>query len=1168
MKIVELRLSAFGRFTDATLDLSGSGGGLHIVYGPNEAGKSTALRALRSFFFGIDVRSDDNFVHPYGEMRIGAALRHSDGQELNATRRKGVKKTLLDDSDTDVEGLIQSKFLGGVGRELYEQQFGIDYDGLVRGGEDLLKGGGSVGESLFAAGLGGAGIQDVLASLDTEMESLFVPRGRTRALNIAISEYREEKKKIGEVELRSSVWQDAKAALEGTTAEVTELGAELAGLDRDRARLDRLRLALPLIAVRKAVLAELVELRDAVPLPDGFGDERVRLMRDRDAAKGAIDEADADLRRLDAAIAKLSVPERIVEQGEVIDGLHRRLGGHQKAQHDVVGLRASHTVAVSAATAVLKELRPELAWEDLDSLRLPQAQRVRIQNLGSQRQSLHDQRDAATERLAELTARIDRTRAELASQEAPADPRDLDAAIAQVSRSGDIEDDLAAARAEVSLAQEDLDARIRQLSLWDGAAEDLETLTAPSMEAVERFEDERAGIDARSERLTAREDRLKEQIAANRLQLDELRLAGAVPTEDDLTRGRETRDAGWGLIRAAWLDGVQDQAAVTEFAGEDPLPDAYEASVREADDTADRLRREADRVAKQAAHAAAVAKAESELQECAEEAERLDGERAGWAAGWAAEWEPIGVAPKPPREMRAWLLSLHGITQAAADLRRKRATVARLHDDVAGQKLGLSERLAGLGEATAAEGETLESLLGRAISVRDELRARADARTRLLEEVGSLEVEVESSGRAVAGAGQAVASWRANWSASIEGLGLRADATPEEANVVLEKLGTLAKHADEAASLEGRITGIDRDAGEFQSDVKTLVTRIAPELSDEPADRCVSLLHVLLRQAEEDAATLRQLRERRADALGEREESERAVGRATARLRAMCEEAACADEDGLKDAEERSRRKRAAQSDLEQNERQLLEHAGAGTLDDLLREAGAIDADTAPSELRDLDERAEALRVRQAELNRQIGGEQAALNAMDGSSEAAAAAERAAQLLARISAGAERYARLKVASTVLRREIERYREENQAPILRRAGEVFARLTLGSFASLATDYSQGDDPVLVGVRESGVRVNVEGMSDGSRDQLYLALRLAGLERRLETNEPLPLTVDDILVKFDDDRSRAALEALHELSESTQVIFFTHHEHLTTLAESAVGGPNLHIHRLSA
>ena len=73
-----------------------------------------------------------------------------------------------------------------------------------------------------------------------------------------------------------------------------------------------------------------------------------------------------------------------------------------------------------------------------------------------------------------------------------------------------------------------------------------------------------------------------------------------------------------------------------------------------------------------------------------------------------------------------------------------------------------------------------------------------------------------------------------------------------------------------------------------------------------------------------------------------------------------------------------------------------------------------------------------------------------------------------------------------------------------------------------------------------------------MSEGTRDQLYLALRLATLERYLAHAEPLPFVVDDVLVNFDDDRSRATLEVLAELSGKTQVILFTHHARLRDLA----------------
>ena len=81
-----------------------------------------------------------------------------------------------------------------------------------------------------------------------------------------------------------------------------------------------------------------------------------------------------------------------------------------------------------------------------------------------------------------------------------------------------------------------------------------------------------------------------------------------------------------------------------------------------------------------------------------------------------------------------------------------------------------------------------------------------------------------------------------------------------------------------------------------------------------------------------------------------------------------------------------------------------------------------------------------------------------------------------------------------------------------------------------------------------------RVSVVGLSDGTRDQLFLALRLAGIERHLQDREPVPLIIDDILVNFDDARARSTLQCLAELATKTQVLLFTHHQHVVDLAKA--------------
>jgi uncharacterized protein YhaN len=143
----------------------------------------------------------------------------------------------------------------------------------------------------------------------------------------------------------------------------------------------------------------------------------------------------------------------------------------------------------------------------------------------------------------------------------------------------------------------------------------------------------------------------------------------------------------------------------------------------------------------------------------------------------------------------------------------------------------------------------------------------------------------------------------------------------------------------------------------------------------------------------------------------------------------------------------------------------------------------------------------------------------------------------------------------------LRWSIERFRESRQGPMLAQASAIFSGLTGGAFSRLVVDY-ESEPLKLSGQRDVGTLVDIEGMSDGTRDQLYLALRLAALELHLEQTVPLPFIADDLFINYDDGRAKAGLEALAKLSELTQVVFLTHHDHLVPLAKEILG-PELNV-----
>ena len=149
-----------------------------------------------------------------------------------------------------------------------------------------------------------------------------------------------------------------------------------------------------------------------------------------------------------------------------------------------------------------------------------------------------------------------------------------------------------------------------------------------------------------------------------------------------------------------------------------------------------------------------------------------------------------------------------------------------------------------------------------------------------------------------------------------------------------------------------------------------------------------------------------------------------------------------------------------------------------------------------------------------------------------------------------------RFLRTFIGARLLRWAIDRYREEKQGPLLARAGKIFTTLTLGSFEKLTVDF-EGDTPRLMGLKSTGKHIGVDGMSDGTRDQLYLALRLAAIELHLGSRIALPFIADDLFIKFDDNRAAAGFTVLGELAKQTQVLFLTHHEHLLPIARAALG-----------
>ena len=177
MKIQKLDLKKFGPFAEKSLDFSLAENRLTIVFGPNEAGKSSSLRGLRQLLYGIPSR---DFIYAAKDLRLGGHLLHSDGTDLKITRRKGKSQALRDEFDkTALDESVLHRFLGGLAQNHFESMFGIDHSDLIAGGQALFSGKGELGQILFSAGAGIGDINRISDGLSKSAAELFLARGTT-----------------------------------------------------------------------------------------------------------------------------------------------------------------------------------------------------------------------------------------------------------------------------------------------------------------------------------------------------------------------------------------------------------------------------------------------------------------------------------------------------------------------------------------------------------------------------------------------------------------------------------------------------------------------------------------------------------------------------------------------------------------------------------------------------------------------------------------------------------------------------------------------------------------------------------------------------------------------------------------------------------------------------
>ncbi|WP_169978231.1 ATP-binding protein [Tautonia rosea] len=1172
MRLRRLDLLAFGPFTDLSLDLSAGSFGLHLIHGPNEAGKSSTLRAIHDLFYGIPHRSSDNFVHEHNQMCVGAEIEDRAGNVLAFQRRKKNKNALTssDDPATTIEGETLDRFLGGVDAETFEALFGIDHERLVKGGKAILEGEGQVGQLLFAAGSGLTGLKAATGTLQKELESLFKPKGQIPEINRLLSELTALRKQVQESQLPSDEWNRHHEGLRDAMRAKEEY--DLARQDRSRARnrLVRIQSALKPIAERDELLTRFEGLAHVVPLADDFAERHRSARESLTRALALAEQAKADRDELTASLDAIAVPDDLLAHGETIESLHQRLGAYLKGQHDRPDLRSRQTSDEHFARNLLVELGKPRDLEQAAALRLRGDEPELIRELGREHASIETSLDRHRQAFESQKARLGELTEDLNTIGPEPEITPLRRVVQRCRKLGDPEEELRAWQSAREQEERSLQRALQGLPHWDGSLEELAQLRPPLEETIAEA---LQAITVHGQRLQ-QGDRdlatLTRDLEAVEVQIRTLTLEQDVPTEADLAEARFRRDKGWQLVRRSWIDraapGDDTAAFIAEFAPGGALDGAFERSLLRADEQADRLRREADRAATLAHHHAQRETLEGRRADLREARERESEALERLRQRWAERLRSLGLpTPLGPEELRGWLRRREAIVEAGEAFRLRDEQIESLQRTINEHREAIASALpAGL-EAKGSETEALADRLEHAEAVIAEVEERRTRRKEVEKNVQHARRERDEAERRLLESTRHREQWHGRWGPLMARIGLEPEATPAQADSFLDRIDALFGHLENARGFKARIEGIDRDAREFAQDVAGVCQAIALDLVERPVETTVAELYRRLGEARDRRKHWETTRQNLEAVVAKLRSAEQTILHEQARLEALCQEARCASADELPEAEARAAERSRVERELRRVDDQIRDLSAGASLEEFIAEVKSIDADAIDLRLQELEAELETIEEQRSSLDQTIGGEREWLRSQQGGDDAALAAERTQSLLAELRSKVEDYAALRIAAELLHRGIEQFREEHQGPVIRRAGELFAELTCGSFQGLDFDEDDQGRPVLLGVR-NGLRVGVSAMSDGSCDQLYLALRLASLEGWLDRHEPIPLIADDILLNFDDERSAAALRALGELSKRTQVLFFTHHEHLVELAQSKLPPEVLFLHRL--
>jgi len=593
------------------------------------------------------------------------------------------------------------------------------------------------------------------------------------------------------------------------------------------------------------------------------------------------------------------------------------------------------------------------------------------------------------------------------------------------------------------------------------------------------------------------------------------------------------------------------------------VPLAYERAVTAADTLADLRTTEAERLAKTAEIARRLAATEAGVAQAETRVAEATAAHAAALGAWRAALAPLGLeAATGLAELRTLLAGRDKILEAARDM----ATAVAARAALASQQAAWAARLA---DALAVAPDSLSALLALA-EQRIEEAAKADKeRDRLRERLDAHRRGEAEKAAALARAETHMATLLGAWQELRAALHRPDDEAPATTVALLDQFAALQQATLKADDLRQRLAEMRDEISAFSIDAAALVALAAPDLVQADAVAGVEALRRRLTEqrglAKQRAELLKQVDRGNKSLADERKQQQSSSIALQTVLSSIGTDSVAAAEPLVALAAERA----GMTETVRQTARDLAGSSDGLALDALREQVARCDIDAIPGEIREAEAARDRAWGEAQALTARIATTQDAMDrqaAETGSVQAEAERQAAIATLGRVL---DEALELHLAGLILEDALGRVDAAGTSALLARIGALFRQLTDGAYERIVADDS-GDGDARLQVVERAFPDEpkaVGALSDGTRDQLFLALRLAAIEDHVTTAPPLPFVADDILQTFDEARSLAAMRALVKLSAHVQVILLSHHAHVRDLARE-LGAERVHVCAIEA